>query len=372
MKNKKKTKQEMECPHGGKFGEDNGKLDDCGDDCELFKPCYKKHNAQTIKSQQRMQREHRKEKKREKKKRDLGDKAQDTPVFDLLDDDYQSRILKIEHQIQAELVTIKTSVYNIGKLLSAAKELVPNGEFQRWITETFGDELPYSTAACYKSIYERFQGCPEFVNRLPMTFLIQSKQETFPEDIIDILKQNTEAAKQVDLNKIIDAYRDFKGKKVSFDEFMKMAKKEIELGLAIVTGKVRAQHSRRAKRLHKIGIRDLHEGIKKMRHYSAELRKCFSPVFLPNTDTVTDALLRECLEDDLITDIDKAIAELQALRKAMAEIQGLFDIRLVQKDGYIQQDAVGREEVSSGGGDEPTKEDSVDQEDDVPDLDQAA
>ena len=96
----------------------------------------------------------------------------DSNVYDSLLDWNKLRIVKIEKKIHNQLHNIKTNIMVIGELLSDAKKILSHGKYKPWIEEIFGDELPYSTASCYKKIYEDLRNHPDTVKVLPVSFLI--------------------------------------------------------------------------------------------------------------------------------------------------------------------------------------------------------
>jgi hypothetical protein len=89
-------------------------------------------------------------------------------VYESLDTDQKRRVLRIEQEIQDRMIDIKVNVYEIGKLLSKAREIVGHGNFQLWVKQTFNGELPYSTAAFFKGVYETFKDRSDVVRLLPI------------------------------------------------------------------------------------------------------------------------------------------------------------------------------------------------------------
>ncbi|MHA2239370.1 MAG: hypothetical protein ACXAB2_13570 [Candidatus Hodarchaeales archaeon] len=87
-------------------------------------------------------------------------------VYESLSESDKSRVLEIQTKIEERLLNIKIDIFEIGKLLARAKDILPHGSFRRWVEETWGAELPYSTAACWKAIYSTFKDNPETVRLL--------------------------------------------------------------------------------------------------------------------------------------------------------------------------------------------------------------
>lgn len=132
------------------------------------------------------------------------------PVYQRLKEEEKKKILRIQVDIEGHLLTIKTHFFKIGRLLSQAKKILPHGTFQRWIEETFGEQLPYPTAACFKAIYEKFKDNERGLMLLPITLLQQMAQPTFPDEIIKLINDNPEAAKNADLEEIKMAHFEFR------------------------------------------------------------------------------------------------------------------------------------------------------------------
>ena len=271
------------------------------------------------------------------------------PVFDALGDDDKKRILNIQSDIELKLIHIKTNVYEIGKLLFRAKGILPHGKFQKWVEETFGRELPYSTAACYKGIYEIFKDNPKTVKLLPLNFLIQAKQETFPDEIRNLINENPEAFKESDFDEFNQIYGDFKGGKIDLGGFIGLAKKEIQIGKEILEGESHVRHSLRGKRTIKQGFRQLKDAISVMRENSRKIRTFFNPPekIIGGSDYAHPKLayrnwayntINQSLDDDLIKDLDKAIEELKKLKIDIEGRRGkLYRHRLVEENGVMKK-----------------------------------
>lgn len=78
-------------------------------------------------------------------------------VYDRLKPEQKRAILCIQVEIDQRLIDFKVGIFSIGRLLANAKAILPHGQFKPWVQETWGRELPYSTAACFKAVYEKFK-----------------------------------------------------------------------------------------------------------------------------------------------------------------------------------------------------------------------
>jgi hypothetical protein len=254
-------------------------------------------------------------------------------IFNSLESKKQKQILKIQTKIETHLLAIKTNSYAIGKCLSEAKEVVGHGNFKKWIQETWKNELPYSTAALYLKIYNEFEKTPDLVRYLPVGFLQQVSQTSFPESILALIKeQNPDAFDKSTIDDIGSAYRDFKSGKIKLDEFNALAKDVIELGTKMLTGETQVRQATTAKRTKQAGVTDLKNVIKQLRDKVQKIDELFASAW--ESETEKDKL-KELSQKDIIEDLDSAIQELQALKQLI--IKGpygpLFKENLAVKDG---------------------------------------
>lgn len=257
-------------------------------------------------------------------------------VFGTLDEAGQRKILHIQTDIEERLISIKTNVYEIGKLLHEAKEKVlPHGEFQKWIEETFGDQLPYPTAALYKSIYQMFKGKPQVIRGLPVTFLLQIKQDTFPEEIRKLVLEHPEAFKESEAKEASRLYQDFKDKAINLKDFVRLAKKQIEIGMAVQCGESHARHGTRTKRTLEGGFKELTQAINKIRKYARDMISFFPP---PEDEVKTQPFLNEAQYGRLIRSIDETAQSLHELKNDIEQKKGFFRDVLVVKDGVVKKD----------------------------------
>ncbi len=134
-------------------------------------------------------------------------------------------VLRIETAIWKKLGGIKKNVYEIGRLLSEAKKIMTHGQYEPWIKDAFGDELPLSTASLYKQIYDRFKDRPDIVLKVPVTYLLEAMKD-LPSGTIEeiekalqekIEKQAAKHAKQsiekqyaLELRRVVEGFKGIK------------------------------------------------------------------------------------------------------------------------------------------------------------------
>ena len=265
-----------------------------------------------------------------KKVTELDDHRQ--PVFEGLNEPDKLEILNLETDITNRLTGIKTNIYEIGKLLSQVKGIVGHGNFQRWIEETFQKDLPCNTARCYLSIYKTFKGQPKTVRLLPITFLIQMKHRSFPKKLMEKINENPEAFKNVDREKFIEGFNQFKNGKIDLNGFEKLVEKEISLAVKIETGETKKRNSIRSARTFKYGFVNLCKEIKGINSRLKKMRNSFAPI---DEKTIQDKQI--IFEKDLLKEIDNSIKELNELKGVIQDKNKLLKPQVVKKDGVIEQ-----------------------------------
>lgn len=217
------------------------------------------------------------------------------------------RLLGIVTDIETRLVNIKRDFFEIGKLLSEAKKILPHGTFQSWIKERFGKELPYSTAALYMKIYETFKDCPKGVQYIPITLLMKMTQDAFPEEIFKIITENLTSDK-LDAESITEAYSLFKAKKIDLSEFENIAKKQIDLALNMEWGHTQRRINNEFKETINFGFSGLIGAIKKIRNKTLKMSFLVYPDF----------------KESILNEIDLTISQLKEFKEKINYEEGFF------------------------------------------------
>lgn len=148
------------------------------------------------------------------------------------------RLNSIENRIRDKLHSIKADYKEIGKLLYEAKKFLPHKQFQPWIEKTFGNDLSYQSAYTYKKAYEELRDKdPSISKSLPISFLVHMYQKEFPDEVKEIIYSDWKhVLKYGDLNKIVDAYKAYKEKEITLDEFKAQTEAQVEKGKAVRDG----------------------------------------------------------------------------------------------------------------------------------------
>jgi len=148
-------------------------------------------------------------------------KDKNDSLLDILSPNRQERIQSIELKIRGKLETIKRNIFEIGQLLSTARIIIGDeGSYQSWIKERFADELPYSTAALYKKIYDRYPHNPKMIQYIPVSILLRLVQKDFPERVIKLFEDDPEGyGKSVNIKKFKESADDYKKGRITEYEF---------------------------------------------------------------------------------------------------------------------------------------------------------
>jgi hypothetical protein len=251
-----------------------------------------------------------------------------TPALRLatLSKDANEKLLSIVVDIETRLVNIKRDLFEIGKLLSNAKQILPHGMFQPWIEKTFARDLPYSTAYAYMMIFEHFQNSPQTVQLLPISFLMCMTRETFPQQIKEIIEENAQHLKSEDVKAIKEAYSAFKNGTISLGRFSSIAKRKIQLGITIERGITNRRITTNARSLLHHRMDYIVKAIRELGHAANKMQYLFAPV---------EGSMEEA---DTIRRIDMAIDDLQKLKRNLEGKVGLFkpvtSVELGMQPGY--------------------------------------
>lgn len=160
-------------------------------------------------------------------------------ILDALTNSERSSVLSIQTEIQGCLFTIKRNVYRIGQLLFNAKATLPHGQFGRWVTVTFNDDLPLSTARFYMNVYKTFEGRPDKVQMIPTEYLVMFTNSQFPDEALNLLMTHEDMIEANALQEVKQSFALYKNGAISNDEFLQITERELILN--------HEQHSREAK-----------------------------------------------------------------------------------------------------------------------------
>lgn len=230
-----------------------------------------------------------------------------------LKSDQKYKLSRITTEIEAHLINLKRSFFEIGKLLSKAKQILPHGTFQLWIEKTFQNDLPYSTAYAYMTIYERFKGNQKVVQMLPITFLMNISQSSFPEEITKLILENSQYLETADVNTIKDVFKQYKAGELNLKEFTSLVSRQITLGIQIAKGQTEKRISTNMRKTLNYGVQDLLDVIYKVKKGVSGMRFVF-----PAVEDSEE-------EKELIGMIDKTIFELEDLKKELRNKKGMLN-----------------------------------------------
>jgi hypothetical protein len=158
------------------------------------------------------------------------------------------------------------------------------------------------------TIYETFKNTQETVKLLPITFLMQMTQKSFPDEIFKIINEHPQIIKQQDISELTEAFRRYKEGQINLEEFIEITSDLIQVVAKIKKDQVFNMIEKERSQSVRLGLMSLFTAIKKVRTRMRRMHLNFDP----NPD------------DDLITDIDRAIKELQYIKKVLMYGEGLL------------------------------------------------
>lgn len=233
-------------------------------------------------------------------------------ITEFIPDNEKAKLLSIQNDIQAKLINIKKDIYLIGESLFEAKQILEHGMFIPWIEQTFDKELPYSTAHFYMKVYSVFKESPATIQYIPTKYLLMITNKEFPAEIVKLLNENLDKIDKKGLQQINEVYKEFKDGQIGSNQFLKLANKQISLGMDILKGRAKHRLNTNSRRSFELGTGDILKRINSIRKTARDMAIVY-PIDPDSSE-----------HKELITFIDKTIEGLQELKKDMEDSKGLF------------------------------------------------
>jgi hypothetical protein len=131
------------------------------------------------------------------------------------------RLQTIEKRITKRLKLEKIAVFEIGKNLQLAKDILPRQDFYPWISLTWKGELRKSTAHRYLSIYNAFsRNWNKASEKLSLTVLYEVSKTNFPKELRKYIVKNPNLLAGCSISKLIRATKLYKDQKIDKDGFI--------------------------------------------------------------------------------------------------------------------------------------------------------
>lgn len=224
----------------------------------------------------------------------------------------QANLLSLQSDIQVRIFNIKNDMYEIGKDLYEAKKILPYGYFIPWIKETFNNEIAYNTARMYMKIYTIFKDHPRSVKYIPSKYLLMITSGKFPSEIVKTLNQNPESIDKYMLEEINEIYTTFKEGKIGESSFIKLAQKQISVGIDLWKGSATHRINTNTRKSFYFGGKDILTRLKSLISIAREMTGIYPP----------DLKSKEHIE--FIKNIDNTILELEKLKVESEGRTGFF------------------------------------------------
>lgn len=107
-----------------------------------------------------------------------------------LGDRKDSYLESVKEEIQERALALKFQVYEIGRLLLDAKNLLNHGEFRHWLQDQGNFPLSWKTAHNCMNVYKTCLGHPDLVERFPVSALYVICRPSFPQALRQQLFDN--------------------------------------------------------------------------------------------------------------------------------------------------------------------------------------
>ena len=137
----------------------------------------------------------------------------------------------ITEELKARSQGFKFQIYEMGKLLCEARKILPHGQFQPWLDDSF--EFCYRTAANFMKVYQVCMGHPEVVKYFNPSCLYVITKPSFPKDLREALFNGAKGPvdiKEKDLVQIAIKYRNGQIK-TEDQEVQNLLKKQRDISL---------------------------------------------------------------------------------------------------------------------------------------------
>ena len=224
----------------------------------------------------------------------------------------KSELLKIQTEIETRIINIKRDIFQIGKLLFRAKKILPHGTFQKWIEDTFQNELPYSTAHFYMRVFETFKDKQKSVQYIPTKYLLMMVSGDFPHDVKEMIAEDPKSWNKFKLAQVKECHDLFKQGTIGNSEFLKIAKDQIKLGIEMQKGRTECRVNTNMRRSLYFGAGDLLKKIQALRGIARDFSGIYP--YDPNDPQ----------HEETMQKIKTTIKELRKLKKELTNDDGGF------------------------------------------------
>lgn len=230
-------------------------------------------------------------------------------AMDALSASQKATVIDIGNQIQNLLIDIKRNSFDIGRMLFAAKSIIPHGHFEAWIHHFFRNDLKPSTARFYMRIYNAFKECPQKIQEFPSETLLMMTQDHFPEEMFKMLTDHTEKIQPAQLNEVKSIWTNLKNGKIEKNIALKLTEEQIaksaQMKFDRAMGKTRRRINSNERQLLELGISNMCKQIRAVRELARDYASMYpydpeSPDHIKLMKEIDDVIIElHQLKDDL-------------------------------------------------------------------------
>lgn len=112
--------------------------------------------------------------------------------------------------------------YDIGEVLTEAKEIVPRKQYKSCFKYLFLKYLSYTKANSYVRIYSTFYDVSRLAKEIPTKYLIILSQDQFPSRLLKLIKRRYVKYDNKSLENLSNVYKQFKKYDISESQFLRL------------------------------------------------------------------------------------------------------------------------------------------------------
>jgi hypothetical protein len=234
-------------------------------------------------------------------------------VIDTLDPWNRKAVLESQRVIDERLECELWDNFIIGKELTRIKAIVGHGNYEQFREETWGDRLKRSKAWYCKSIYAKYKDHPELVRSAPTTFLVETINRGFPEEIINSVIEHLNELDKKDYANICREFQNVKKGQTTKDDFITRAN-----SVVIYKAKKSLETDQQSKRLRdqRLAIENFKANSNKGVSIWKEIKTDFMKIEDANLDQIVEH------RDMLIKNYREAIDLLEKSKGKTSQLEG--------------------------------------------------
>jgi len=129
--------------------------------------------------------------------------------------DPKKELSGIAEDIKTRNESVKGEMFEIGRLLCKAKDMLPKGDFKPWVKSNF--DFSYQTANNFMNVYRYCLRDKSIVSSVSSSVLYLIASKKFPSDLREYLFENADYLKGISNKDMRKVYKKFKAGKIDLE-----------------------------------------------------------------------------------------------------------------------------------------------------------